>query len=92
MIQWDHQLSGHEFEQAPGDGEKQGSLVCCSPWHCKESDTTDRLNNNKHKQTLTLTYYEDMNKWESSWLEDIYNIHLENFWVLFCQYQKLQWL
>ena len=35
-----------EFEQAPGDGEGQGSLVCCSPWSYKELDTTERLNNN----------------------------------------------
>jgi len=34
-------LSGHEFEQAPGDGEGQGSLACCSPWDCKGSDTTE---------------------------------------------------
>ena len=32
MVGWHHQLNGHEFEQAPGDGEGQGSLVCCSPW------------------------------------------------------------
>ena len=31
----------HEFEQAPNDGEGQGSLVCCSPWGRKESDTTE---------------------------------------------------
>ena len=37
---WRHRLSGHEFEQAPGDGEGQGSLVCCSLWGCKELDTT----------------------------------------------------
>jgi len=42
-----HQLSGHEFEQTPGDGEGQGSLVCCSSWGCKESDTAEWLNNNK---------------------------------------------
>ena len=35
-----------EFEQTPGDGEGQGSLACCSPWGCKELDTTERLNNN----------------------------------------------
>ena len=34
-------LSGHEFEQAPGDGYGQGSLVCYSPWDCKGSDTTE---------------------------------------------------
>ena len=33
-----------EFEQAPGVGDGQGGLACCSPWGCKESDTTERLN------------------------------------------------
>ena len=37
MVRWLHQLSGHEFEQAPGVGDGQGSLVCCSPWGCRES-------------------------------------------------------
>ena len=49
MIGWHHRLNGHEFEQAPGDGEGQGSLACCSPWGCKESDTTVRLNNGNNK-------------------------------------------
>ena len=34
----------HEFEQAPGVGDRQGSLLCCHPWGRKESDTTERLN------------------------------------------------
>ena len=46
MVGWHHWLDGHEFEQAPGDGEGQGSLACCGPWGHKESDTTERLNNN----------------------------------------------
>ena len=44
-VGWHHQLNGHEFGQTPEDGEGQGSLVCCSPWGCKESDMTERLNN-----------------------------------------------
>ena len=36
---------GHEFEQAPGDGEGQGSLACSSSWGHKESDMTEQLNN-----------------------------------------------
>ena len=44
MVGWHHQIDGHEFEQAPGVGDGQGSLVCCSPWGCKESDTTEQLN------------------------------------------------
>ena len=39
-----HQLNGHEFEQALGVGDGQGSLACCNPWGRKESDTTARLN------------------------------------------------
>ena len=46
MVGWYHQLNGHESQQALGDREEQGSLVCCSPWGRKESDTTERLNNN----------------------------------------------
>ena len=41
---WHHQLNEHEFEQALGVGDGQESLACCSPWGCKESDTTERLN------------------------------------------------
>ena len=37
--------NGHEFKQTPGDVEGQGGLSCCSPWGCKESDTTEQLNN-----------------------------------------------
>ena len=40
MVGWHHRLHGHEFEQALGDGEGQRSLVGCSPWSGKESDTT----------------------------------------------------
>ena len=47
MIEWHNQLNGHEFEQALGDNEGPGNLVCCSPWGCKESDMTEWLNNNK---------------------------------------------
>ena len=36
MVGWHHQLNGHEFEQAPGTGDGQGNLVCCSPWGPKE--------------------------------------------------------
>ena len=49
MVGWYHWLNGHEFEQAPGDGEGQGSLACCSPWGRKVSDMTERLN--------TTTFY-----------------------------------
>ena len=42
VVGWHHRLNGQEFEQAPGGGDGQGSLACCSPWSRKESDTTER--------------------------------------------------
>ena len=44
MVGWHHQFDGHEFEQALGVGDGQGSLACCSPRHRKESDTAEGLN------------------------------------------------
>ena len=44
MVGWYHWLDGHEFEQALGVGDGQGSLVCYSPWGCKELDKTEQLN------------------------------------------------
>ena len=42
MVGWHHQLNGHEFEQAPGDGEGQGRLACCSPWDRIEFYATEQ--------------------------------------------------
>ena len=44
MVGWQHQLDGHEFEQAPAVGDGQGSLACSGLWGLKESDTTEQLN------------------------------------------------
>ena len=44
MVGWLHQLDGHEFEQAMGAGDGQGSLACYNPWCCKRLDMTERLN------------------------------------------------
>ena len=44
MVGWHYRLDGREFEQAPGVGDGQGSLVCCSPWDHKESDMIEQLN------------------------------------------------
>ena len=44
-------LNGHEFEQAPGVGDGQGSLACCSPQSHRESDMTERVNNNNYDET-----------------------------------------
>jgi len=44
MVRWYHRLYGHEFEQALGVGDGQGSLACCDSWGCRGSDTTEQLN------------------------------------------------
>ena len=44
MVGWHHRLNGHKSEYAPGVGDGQGGLACCSPWNRKESDMTERLN------------------------------------------------
>ena len=49
MTGWNHWLKGHGFEQIPGDGEGQGSLVCCSPWGYKESDTLSGWTTASHR-------------------------------------------
>ena len=56
MVGWHHRLNGHEFEQTLGDGDGQRSLACCSLWSCKESDTTEQLNN-KHDPSIPLLLY-----------------------------------
>ena len=60
MVGWHHQLNGHEFEQALGDGEVQESLVCCSSWGRKGSDTAEQLNNNNYLfyDFLKICYFE----------------------------------
>ena len=64
MVGWHHWLDGHEFEQALGVGDGQGSLVCCSPWGHKESDTTGQLNNNMYYfkyNIIQLLFYIQIN-------------------------------
>ena len=49
MVGWHNWLNGYEFEQTPGDGGGQGSLVCCNTWGCKELDTIEWIKNNNNK-------------------------------------------
>ena len=55
MVGWHHQLNGHEFEYTLGVGDGQRRLGCCSPWDCKESDVTQRLNNNERDLHILKT-------------------------------------
>ena len=57
MVGWHYWFNGHEFEQAPGDGEGQGSLACCRTWGHKELDTTEWLNNNNMYLIIILLLY-----------------------------------
>ena len=86
MAGWHHRLSGREFDQTPGDSEGQGSLACCSPQGCKESDMTERLNRKKDSQGETTHVNHDkyhklkrIHKEEcfSSWL-DVMNDNCDN--------------
>ena len=56
MAGWHHRLNGHEFEQAPGVGDGQGSLACCSPWGCKESDWTEHVEEETRSVVLWNEY------------------------------------
>ena len=59
MVGWHHQLNGHEFEQALGVGDGQGSLACCSPRGHKESDTTEQLNWTEPSRQLMNVCWKD---------------------------------
>ena len=54
MVGWHHRLNGHEFGWTPGVGDGQGGLMCCSSWGRKESDTTERLDNNNSKVRIAV--------------------------------------
>ena len=56
LVGWHHQLNGHEFEQVPGDGEGQGSLMCCSPWDNKELDILNLITSAKFLVPYRVTY------------------------------------
>ena len=57
MVGWQHGLNGCEFEQTLGDSELQGSLACCGLWGCKESDTTEWLNNREGAPYLDTSIF-----------------------------------
>ena len=54
VVVWHHQFTGHEFKETLGESEGLGSLVGCSPWDCKESNTTEWLNN---KNNICVIFY-----------------------------------
>ena len=91
MVGWHYQINGHEFGQTRGDSEGQGSLVCCSPWGGKESDTTERLNNNNHLESTVLGTGGDLKKSNKISLvghkEPVFSMRRYNKWTkCYCIY------
>ena len=66
MVGWHQWLDGHEFEQAPGISDGQGSLTCCSPWGHKESDKTEQLNWTEAETSGCLKAVEPPSIWRGS--------------------------
>ena len=88
MVAWHHRLHGHEFEQAPGVGDGQRSLVCCSPWVRKESDMTEQLNwTEEKKRTVNSKLKSKLYKILSPLLSSSYDSHFSTRYLkLFCKY------
>ena len=63
MVGWHHRLNVHEFEQASGVGDAQGSLACCSLWSRTDLDMTDRLNNNNNRNAGVVSIPVDREAW-----------------------------
>ena len=99
MFGWLHQLYGHEFEQAPGGGEGQGSLACCSSWGHKESDTTEWTETDSLILNAYPTYVHthmhlrrdySFKRWSTVWVLLLYICRSQNWaglrekWLLLC--------
>ena len=73
MVKWHHWLGGHEFEQAPGVGDGQGGLACCSPWGRKESDMTKWLNWTDFLNNFLNFFFFFFDSAGSSWLPGLFS-------------------
>ena len=88
MVGWHYQFNGHEFEQTPWDGEGQGSLVCCSSWGHKESDTTEQLKHNNEVKVGESLSDRERNREQSrdcKGLEDL------KFLGMFGEFRRVGW-
>ena len=83
MVGWHHQLNEYEFEYAPGVGDRRGSLAYCSPWGCKESDTTERLNWTEQNQFKEPVHHSS--KFSYVLCSPLFHTS-GNHWPTFCHY------
>ena len=89
MAGWHYRLDGHESEQVLGVGDGQGRLVCCSPWGCKESDTTERLNWTDWKDRKTwcwhfnlfLAKFYTLVKLSRKWIFQVCDMHYKKLYL-----------
>ena len=81
MVEWHHFFNGHKFKQAPGDNERQGSLVCCNPWGRKELDTIQQLKSTT--TTTTTSVFAASHICANSWLISIGCLRMGQFSCLF---------
>ena len=93
-LKWHHRLDGHEFEQAPGVGDEQGSLACCSPWGCKEPYTTKQLNWTELKchQCFREFSLRKGKEWEPMWRYIIKHNWLFDLLELSCACLGIEWI
>ena len=76
MVGWHHWLNGHEFEQAPGVDDGQGSLACCSQWGRKELNTTELNWTHVHSYCPIRSMLQDL-------YELVDRLVMDNTWLLF---------
>ena len=90
LVGWHHELDGHEFEQAPGVGDGQGRLVCCSPWDRKDLDMTEKLNWTElspYPADLCVLLNPQMRWWHPDTVDFILNVetlHLKASYFFVC--------
>ena len=88
VVGWHHQLDGHEFEQVPGIGDGQGSLVCCSPWGHKELDTIESMNWPDRSLTLlTTSTLALFNSFSSNKPRDLFMVSF--FFLIYMEFIKM---